>query len=298
MRVDTGVEQGDEITSFYDPMIAKLVVWDETRERALGQMARALPRFQVAGVSTNVDFLRRLISTESFRNGMLDTGLIEHEKNTLLQSTASAPREACLLAALAALLRERSTGPSCSPWEIRDGWRLSGSLQRRIEFLQNEPVCTIEIEYLGSGFQMRLGESLFQVEGNLEADDRLTAIIDGVRMQAAVVAAHDVHYLFFDNETYLFRLLDPLASGIDEEATESGLVSPMPGYITALLVKPGANVDKGTPLLVMEAMKMEYTIRAPAAGKVDTFFFAVGEQAPERVPLLRFERDLNAGSSE
>jgi 3-methylcrotonyl-CoA carboxylase alpha subunit len=97
--------------------------------------------------------------------------------------------------------------------------------------------------------------------------------------------------VFLDGEAWVFQLLDPLSSKADEGSPESSLLSPMPGRLTMLLVDPGTHVEKGTPLLIMEAMKMEYTIKAPAGGHVESFFFDVGDQVPEATQLLRFERD-------
>jgi 3-methylcrotonyl-CoA carboxylase alpha subunit len=295
VRIDTGVEQGDEITAFYDPMIAKLIVWDETRDQVLDRMSRALAEFQIVGVLTNVDFLKRLIATSSFRDANLDTGLIEREKEGLLPKASAAPKEACLLAALSVLLRERAASPHAnerpSPWALLDGWRLSGSFRRRLQFLEHDDSCVVDVEYRAVRFLMFIAEHRFDIDGELHPDGELIATIDGLRMQATAVSAEDTHHLFFAGQTFVFRLLDPLASEADGGSHESSLLSPMPGLLTMLLAEPGAHVEKGTPLLVMEAMKMEYTIKAPATGKVESFFFGVGDQVPEGTQLLRFEHD-------
>jgi 3-methylcrotonyl-CoA carboxylase alpha subunit len=295
VRIDTGVERGDEITPFYDPLIAKLIVWDETRNQALERMSRALTDFEVSGVATNIDFLRRTIATPSFEAANLDTSLIEREKERLLPKVAAAPKKACLLAALSVLLRERAIrlDPSerPSPWNVRDGWRPNGFLRRKLAFRQDENSCSVEVEYRVDGFRMFIDEHCFDVHGELQAEGRLAATVDGIRMQATVIAAQDDHHVFLEGQTFTFRLLDPLASAGEEESQEGSLLSPMPGLLTTLLVEPGTHVEKGTPLVVLEAMKMEYTIKAPAAGRVHSFFFDVGDQVPEGTQLLRFERD-------
>src|SRR4029079_9532788 len=133
VRVDTGVEQGDEITPYYDPMIAKLIVWDETRDLALARMLQALAQYRIVGVANNVEFLSRLVACPAFAQADLDTGLIERERSFLFPETHDAPEQAYLIAALATLLREdaearrvdRASGDPYSPWRMSDGWRLN-----------------------------------------------------------------------------------------------------------------------------------------------------------------------------
>jgi 3-methylcrotonyl-CoA carboxylase alpha subunit len=193
------------------------------------------------------------------------------------------------------LLRERAASSHAnerqSPWTLLDGWRLSSSFRRRLQFLERDESCVVDVEYRASRFQMFIGGHRFDVDGELQPDGGLTATIDGLRMKATAVPGEDAHHLFFEGQPFVFRFLDPLASEADGGSHESSLLSPMPGLLTMLLAEPGAPVEKGTPLLVMEAMKMEYTIKAPAAGKVESFFFDVGDQVPEGTQLLRFEHD-------
>ena len=139
MRVDTGVEQGDEITPYYDPMIAKLIVWDQTRELALQRMLQALAQYRIVGVANNVEFLSRLVACPAFARADLDTGLIERERDFLFPQKHDAPDQAYLVAALATLLREdaesrrvdEASGDPHSPWRLTDGWRLNSQSERR-----------------------------------------------------------------------------------------------------------------------------------------------------------------------
>ena len=296
VRIDTGFEQGDGITSFYDPMIAKLIVWDETRDRALDRMRRALGELQVVGVTTNVDFLKRLIVTPSFENGKLDTGLIEREKDRLLAKASAAPEQVSLLAALTAVLRERANEETSSPWALRDGWRVSGSLFRRLQFLEHRDTRTVGVEYLGDRFRMSIAERSFDVAGDLEPNGELAATIDCVRIRATAIEVQGVYHIFFEGQAFAYKLLDPLALRGREVVRERSLLSPMPGVVSMLLAEPGRHVEKGTPLLVLEAMKMEYTIEAPAAGKVESFFFNAGDRVAEGTELLRFEPDAESAS--
>lgn len=292
VRIDAGVEQGDEITSFYDPMIAKLIVWDQDRPLALKRMEEALSQFQIVGVRNNAGFLKRLVGTASFANADLDTSLIERENAALFGEVAEPPREAWLLVALAALRKEAKTQEmqSHSPWTMQDGWRVGSALRRELIFKAGEIVHSVTVTYGAGSYTMRVGDRDSVVSGELDAAGDLTATIDGVQTHATVVAAGDAFHLFWRGESYVFTLANPLASRAAEDAQESSLLAPMPGLLTLLLVQPGEQIEKGTPLLVLEAMKMEYTIKAPAAGKVDSFAFAVGDRVSEGVQLLHFTR--------
>jgi 3-methylcrotonyl-CoA carboxylase alpha subunit len=296
VRVDAGVEQGDAITPFYDPMIAKLIVWDETRELALRRMTRALSEYQIVGVTTNIAFLQRLVASPSFAGAVLDTSLIEREKDWLQAADASAPDEFGLLAALAVLQRERreeleSQRHGYSPWKTRDGWRMASSLQRELLFLHGDIHWPIRVKYLANVYRMRVGEQWFSVRGELGANGALIATIDDQRIRAEVVEDRGSYHVFFDGRRHVYMLVDPLAFAVNENAEESSLLAPMPGRVVALVVGPGQRVEQGDALLVLEAMKMEYTIRAPAAGRVESFLYAEGDRVAEGVHLLHFERE-------
>ena len=296
VRIDTGVEQGDAITSFYDPMIAKLIVWDETRELALRRMKRALSEYQIVGVTTNIAFLQRLVASPSFAGAVLDTSLIEREKDWLQAADSCAPDEAGLLAALVVLLREwneelESQKEAYSPWKIRDGWRMAYSLQRGLVFLHGDARWPIRVEYLANTYRMRVGEHWFSVSGELGANGALIATIEGNRIHAEVVEDRGSYHVFFDGCRHVYMLSDPLAFDVKENAEESSLLAPMPGRVVALVVDPEERVERGDALMVLEAMKMEYTIRAPGAGRVQAFLYAAGDQVAEGVQLLHFERE-------
>ncbi len=297
VRIDTGVEKGDAITSFYDPMIAKLIVWDETRELALRRMPRAL-----SGVSDRWrDDEYRVPATPGFRvlpfaGAVLDTSLIERENDWLQAADSRAPGEFGVLAALAVLLREgreelESQREAYSPWKIRDGWRMASPLQRELVFLQGDVRWPIHVEYLTNAYRMRVGEQCFSVSGELGANGALIATIEDNRIRAVVVEDRGSYHVFFEGCRHVYMLIDPLAFDLKANAEESSLLAPMPGRVVALAVAEGERVERGDALLVLEAMKMEYTIRAPGAGMVQEFLYAAGDQVAEGVQLLHFERE-------
>ena len=153
VRVDTGVEEGDEITPFYDPMIAKLIVWDETRDGALARMRKALADYRVAGLTTNIDFLSRLVACPAFAKADLDTGLIERQKDFLFPAAQPVPRDALLVATVGELLWEQHaarqaaqhSGDPFSPWHARDGWRMNLSAARTISFMDGETLVEARV---------------------------------------------------------------------------------------------------------------------------------------------------------
>ena len=298
VRVDTGVEQGDEITPYYDPMIAKLIVWDETRELALQRMLQALTQYRIVGVANNVEFLSRLIACPAFAHADLDTGLIERERAFLFPEMRDAPDQAYLIAALATLLREAAearrtdiaSGDPYSPWRLTDGWRLNSHAERRLVFRFGESERTVVVGYGDGGYELRIGDIAMPARGELAANGMLRVELGGRRLDASVIVAGEKRHVFLEGHHYQLSRIDPLHQATEGQGAEGGLVAPMPGKVIAWLATPGAEVEKGAPLLILEAMKMEHTITAPAAGKLNAFRFAVGEQVSEGAELVDFSR--------
>jgi len=299
VRVDTGVEQNDEISPHYDPMIAKLIVWDETRERALARMLQALAQYRVVGVSNNVGFLSRLVACPAFAHADLDTGLIEREKDFLFPEGGAAepPREAFLAAALAELLREQQVAGKVtfadadpySPWRLRDGWRVNSAARRTLAFRAGESEKSVTVAYTGRGFLLEVDGQAVPASGELQPRGQLRADLAGRRINATVVVANEKRHVFLDGRAFILAAVDPLFHAGEGGGAEGGLTAPMPGKVIALLAKPGDKLDKGAPLLILEAMKMEHTITAPAAGTVKAFRFGVGDQVTDGAELVEFE---------
>ena len=297
VRVDTGVEEGDEISPFYDPMIAKLIVWDVNRDRALARMLQALAEYRVVGVANNIEFLSRLTACPAFANADLDTGLIEREKDYLFPEQIEPSREAWLAVALAELLRERERAQRLaarhpepdSPWHRRDGWRMNSAASRTLIFRFGEVEKTLAVTHLGNGFAITLDGVASAVAGSLNPRGLLRAEFDGLRTTATAVVAGERRHLFGNGRAWQFAAVDPLHHSGEGGGAEGGLLAPMPGKVIALIAAEGAVVEKGAPLLILEAMKMEHTITAPAAGTVKGFRFAVGDQVGDGAELVEFE---------
>ena len=299
VRIDTGVEQGDAITPFYDPMIAKLIVHDSDRPAALARMRDALAHYRIVGVANNVEFLGRLVATPSFANADLDTALIEREHDALFPPPAAPGDDVWRIAALAELAREAAPRPGgaahadamSSPWAAHDGWRLNGRAVRQLAFRLGETTTSVGATALDDGrWSLGLGGDAVIASATLHGTSGVIATLDGRRVAATVVVQGERRHVFVAGHTFPLVLIDPLAGeGADHEEEGAGLMAPMPGKVIALLARPGAMVEKGTPLLVLEAMKMEHTISAPHAGTVKAFRFAAGDQVDEGVSLVDFE---------
>ncbi len=299
VRVDTGVEQGDEISPFYDPMIAKLIVWDENREQALARMLQALAEYRVVGVANNVGFLSRLVACPAFANADLDTGLIERERAFLFPEAADTPREAWLVAALAELIRNQQSARDAaqnrpdptSPWHERDGWRANGDGRREIVLRLGDTEQTVAAAYTHNGFRLEFVGQTTDASGRLLPSGALRADLGGRRINATVISAGEKRHVFLDGRAFIFAAIDPLFHAGEGGGAEGGLTAPMPGKVIALIATAGAKVEKGAPLLILEAMKMEHTIAAPGAGVVKGFCFSVGDQVTDGAELVEFEAD-------
>lgn len=301
VRVDTGVEEGDEITPHYDPMIAKLIVWDEDREAALARMRQALADYRVVGVTTNIDFLSRLVSCPAFAGADLDTGLIERQQDFLFPESPEVPRDVILTATVAELLREREqaaqqgrrSGDPWSPWNRRDGWRMNIAARRTVSFRVGETQVDVGVAYAGEDWQLTLRNDTLLARGRLLAHDRLAVELEDRRLMASVVAVAEKRHVFVNSGTYVIERHDPLHLVEAGGAQGGGLTAPMPGKVVALLAQPGP-VAKGTPLLILEAMKMEHTITAPKQGNLKGFRYAVGEQVADGAELVDFAPEAAA----
>ena len=258
VRIDTGIEQGDTISPYYDPMIAKLIVWDATRELAVRRLSGALAEYQIVGVANNVDFLHRVVGSPSFREAKLDTGLTERERNWIWPRHSEVAERAVVLAALRIVLdeREKTDARRNSPWTRNDGWRLNATYTRRLVFTHGDRECAAAVEYRTGDFRISVGSSAFAVSAAAGEEGRIDAVIDGQRVGASVIHHNGRLYVFHGGETLVLGYADPLEVAAEGHSSESSLRAPMPGRVIAQLAQAGDRVEKGAPLMVLEAMKM------------------------------------------
>jgi 3-methylcrotonyl-CoA carboxylase alpha subunit len=269
VRVETGVREGDAITPWYDPMIAKLIAHGPTRDAAMDALARALARTQVAGSTTNLAFLSALLAHPGFRRGEVDTGLIARDLAALVESSP-VPPEAAAVAALA------EAGPMNHPLS---GFHLWAPLRRRAGIAE-----TAEVTWLSGG------EAEVTTGGTT-----LRASREGAGWRVGDLTTTDVlvepgRVTVFAGEagTFAFERPDPL-SREGAGAGEDEARAPMPGLVRAVLVRAGQAVARGDRMVVIEAMKMEHALSAPRDGRVAEVLAEEGAQVEAGVPLVRLE---------
>ena len=317
VRIDSGVREGDAISPYYDPMIAKLICWGETRAVALRALAGALRECEIAGVHTNVEFLIRTVESDAFTSADLDTGLIERNRAQLLPTDLAIAPEA-LVAAAFAIASANTVGGSgssgihaaessirgsvaSSPWDIQDGWRANLTARRTLALQWGAVTHQIHLDYTRAGLVIEHAGVSSLVQGSVDGKKvRLTW--NGASIEARVAQvretqaghAHDKLYTFVNGRRFDLELHDPLIESETGEEERGGLTAPMPGKILAVLTTTGSSVEKGAPLVVMEAMKMEHTITAPSNGRVTAILHAVGDQVAEGAALIAFEAAVTA----
>ena len=294
VRIDTGFSSGDEVSPWYDPMLAKLVVWGEDRERACATMLAALAECEIAGVSTNVAFLERVVAHEAFATGRLDTGLIEKHHGALVPPAGRTPALALVAAAideLAHLVEAAVDDPSDphSPWRETDAWWVnSASHAVVLRYLDGDARC--EVRVTGS-----LPEVAVEIDGRrtvvraMRAAEGWSLDTGERRIGATVVRLGDDRLVFAPGMRRRLAFVDPLAHAGEEEVHAGHLAAPMSGTIVAVPAKVGDRVERGAPLVVLEAMKMEHSIVAPAAGIVAAIHFRVGDRVSEGADLVDLE---------
>jgi 3-methylcrotonyl-CoA carboxylase alpha subunit len=302
VRVDTGFREGDDVSPFYDPLLAKVIAWGEDRERARDELLRALAACEVTGVATNIAFLERVVAHDAFASGRFDTGLIDANREQWLAPTASASPRALVAAALAeyAAIDEASRGAAAmssdphSPWQLTDAW-WSGTATHRLTlaFADGEHVHDVIVKPQADGWA-RVAGGEFDVEGRAEPranglwiETRATdSSADRDSYLATVVRDGDLRHVFAPGVRVRLTRIDPLAHAGDEAEHGGHLTAPMSGTVVAVMVAPGDAVEKGAALIVLEAMKMEHTIVAPAPGRVAAVNFGVGDRVGEGADLV------------
>jgi 3-methylcrotonyl-CoA carboxylase alpha subunit len=284
-RVETGVREGDAVTPFYDPMIAKIIAWGPDRAAARTRLSRALAETGVLGVTTNLGFLARVAGDKDFAAAKLDTGFIERRRETLLPPPAPAPETA--LAAVALFCLGEPVVAAGDPWARRDGWRLNAPKAEQTLLLRDaDAVREVAAAAEGGGWALQIGERRFVAAARFSSDGAATLTLDGAQSRTVVLDHGDDIAVFIDGAGWRLARVDPLVLPAGADAHAGRLSAPMPGRVVQLLVAPGDAVSQGQPLIVVEAMKMEHTIAAPRDGTVEAVRYAVGDLVEEGAELI------------
>jgi 3-methylcrotonyl-CoA carboxylase alpha subunit len=298
VRIDTGVRQGDTVSPFYDPMICKLVVWGNDRDAALRRMKQALVDLEIGGPATNGDFLGRVVGHEAFADGSFDTGFIETYSADVLPEKGPTPDDAvaCFVLAEEAgrSMQEAAPNPAhdpWSPWNLTNGWRLNYFTYRYVDFEDTGGARTVKLHYGADGYTVEIDGRSIDAQVDEDEGGALDVRLDGRRLNVRVVADGAKRSVFIGGLRHDLSLVDPLVDVGDLGGDDDRLTAPMSGKVIKVNVENGANVTRGTPLLILEAMKMEHTISAPADGTVTQMLYRVGDQVDEGARLVEFEHE-------
>ena len=292
VRVDSGVRQGDTISPYYDSMVAKLIVHGRTRAEALARMDAALAQTHIVGLNTNVQFLRHVVASDAFAQARLDTALIAREAASLFDQ-----EKVGLAWAGAALVADTlrvegaaadAAGGWKDPWATRDSWQSHAAPVRTfaLEFAGAPQSATLRPTRDGAA-QLECGGINAALNYTVQADGSLDIAWGRERQRLQVYRQGETAHVFMAHGATQIVAIDALAHAAVAQADGGRLTAPMPGKLLSFAVKAGDVVRRGQPLAVMDAMKMEHTISAPADGTVQELLYAPGDQVSEGAELLR-----------
>ena len=299
VRIDSGVVEGDTVTIFYDPMIAKLIVWDRTRTDALQRMREALAQCEVVGPKSNVEFLERLVRHPAVIEGRIDTGYLDRHLDEFLPTDA-APDATSLFAATTAVLldeearsiaKARTSADSQSPWNSADAWRLGHPGKRIVCFAHGDQRIEIDAHGANGDYELAHTDSRCHSTHAQLRDGTLSVALDGTtrryrcRVDPARVVLHD------GERRAQFERVGAFAYSLAAQKAGDRVTAPMPGRIVLVKVKDGDKVEAGQELIVIEAMKMELSLKAPHAAAIASVHALAGEFVEADTVLVRFGSD-------
>ncbi|CAL8396296.1 unnamed protein product [Boreogadus saida] len=303
-RIETGVREGDEVSAHYDPMIAKLVVWGRDRSSALKKLRYCLRQYNIVGLHTNIDFLLSLSAHPEFEAGNVTTGFIPRHYAALFPAAAPPAGATLCQAALGLLLRERSltheftrsSADPCSPFGSSSGRRINILYNRNMTLQVGDKKVDVAVTYNKEGsYTMQIGEEVYHVTGEVESEGGASFLhcsVNGVESRPKlVIVDNTVHLFSMEGSAAVSVPVPKYLVAVSGSGAQGGAVAPMTGTIEKVMVKVGDQVSAGDPLMVMNAMKMEHTIRAPKAGVIKKVFFKEGSQASRHAPLVEMEEE-------
>ena len=291
LRIDAGYRAGDTVSPHYDAMLAKVIAWAPTRQGAIDRLNRGLEETDVRGIVTNIPFLSALVTHPAVRANRIDTGFIERELKTLTPAQAAAG-DLELGAAVAAILAEEAkaaSGEEHSPWQTF-GWMPVGRRQRVFVFRSGPgSEHKVTLHYGNGPATVSTGSGEIALAWFASSGGVLDVTLDGVKSRAAAVVEGHELYLRTRNGRFELHWVDPFGGETEEQTGEDKIVAPLPGTVVALLAEEGATLEKGAPILTLEVMKMEQTLRAPFAGVLKVIKCKVGDIVQEGVELAEVE---------
>src|SRR3990167_6785830 len=298
IRVDTGIQEKDCISTEYDSLLAKLITWGKTREEALHLLKNALEQTAILGVHTNVAWLCNLIATPDFQHAHLHTQFISQHADALFLPLPSLPQEIAFIAALIECKTEKkrhqyhiqiSEDPT-SPWFWRNHWRLMGPSPCTLSFWYHHQKIELNvIPKENNEYQFHWNGQIFQVYGDWDTEHHFVAHIGETRVITLAWREIDYTEIFYRGQSYTIYHRDPTVNRFSDNTAKNQLRSPMPGILAALFVTPGEKVIPGQRLAIMEAMKIEHPIIAPIHGIIQKITHSVGDRVAEGVVLFQLD---------
>jgi 3-methylcrotonyl-CoA carboxylase alpha subunit len=296
LRIDGGYGQGNGISPNYDAMLAKFIAWAPTRDLAISRLNRGLEEADIRGVVTNIPFLSALITHPDVRANRIDTGFIERELGKLTPEQPK-PTEIELGAAVAAILiSEAETADRNSPW-LSSGWTAVGLRQRRFVFRQGAEEFAATLRYGRDSSVLLLDGREIPFSGKRSSSGGIDLLLGDVKRHVMGLLDNREVYVRTANGRFEMHWVDPFGTEDEEQVGADRVVAPLPGTVVALIVEVGAKVEKGAPILTLEVMKMEQTLRAPFAGIVKELKCKVGDIVQEGVELAEIEPAKEAAKS-
>jgi 3-methylcrotonyl-CoA carboxylase alpha subunit len=284
LRLDMGVDCGDEVSSFYDPMLGKVVAWSDTRAGAIEHLTRAVGEIEVIGVNTNRALLLSILKTRAFRDAQLATHFLESNQESLILADGAPDVEGLALMAIWCVVRQTDGNAAVSPWDDRHGWRIGGARLTQWSFDRGD----VDLDAAsGTHFSASVGAQQVSVEVLRRDAESLQVQLGARIVHARLRQAGAQLHLFYEGRhcsAHLVLTEDALES---HESTDQGsLVTPLPGTVVAVHVKTGEAVKRGAALVTVEAMKMEHTLTAPRDGTVARVAYSVAERVSEGAVLI------------
>jgi 3-methylcrotonyl-CoA carboxylase alpha subunit len=300
VRIDSGVIEGDTVTVFYDPMIAKLISWGTDRHAALLAMRQALAQSDVIGPKSNIAFLERLVRHPAVIEGTIDTGYLDRHLDEFVQAKNSGDDESLdsfvFSAATAALLIEESEAKQTaaqsrdphSPWATADGWRLGHPGKRVVALVHAGERYEVHAFGARGNYQLEVNGRTMQIDQARLDLEQLDARYDGIAKRCAVFCDKTRLTVHTGEQRKVFEHAPAFAYVASSAQNTDRVLAPMPGRIVVVKATVGSHVAEGDELLVMEAMKMEMTLRAPRAGAIEAIQAAAGDFVEADAVLVRF----------
>lgn len=287
VRIDTGFVQNDTITPYYDPMMAKLIVWGESRDSAIQRLSHVLEDYYVIGVKNNISFLKKIIQHPEFKAGHLSTHFIEKHRTDLHQSLDAS--ENSLVSAyltLACLYLATEPVNSLDPWNQKDAWQMNLPSQQKYTFLIDNSAYSVYLERNAEEIKVNHPENTDKINHYYRESNQIRANINNKHYEAKIFKQTKQIHLLTKQGIFTFVHHTAESTYEQSEHTSDELRASIPGMVVALHAKVGDHVETGQPLIVLEAMKMEHTLSAPYTGIIKEIYFLVGQQVNDGDELM------------